>query len=87
MKKCLAVVVMMMCAPLVRGATEGVTFAERYALAEDRVAVLAELIPGTDDFFFYHALHAQNTANTQEIGLLIGAASAKLGLCNGYDFW
>ncbi len=43
-------------------ANERVTFEERYALAEDRAAALAELIPGTDDFYFYHALDAQNTA-------------------------
>lgn len=34
---------------------------ERFALAQDREAVLAELIPGTDDFYFYHCLHQQNT--------------------------
>lgn len=34
---------------------------ERFALAEDREAILAELIPGSDDFFFYHCLHYQNT--------------------------
>ena len=27
---------------------------ERFALAEDRGAILAELIPGSDDYFFYH---------------------------------
>jgi hypothetical protein len=34
---------------------------ERFALAEDREAILAELIPGTEDYFFYHCLHYQNT--------------------------
>lgn len=34
---------------------------ERFALAEDREAVLAELIPGSEDYFFYHCLHYQNT--------------------------
>ena len=35
---------------------------ERFAIAEDRTTVLAELIPGSDDYFFYHSLHYQNTA-------------------------
>ncbi|MCA9140142.1 MAG: hypothetical protein KDB00_25395, partial [Planctomycetales bacterium] len=34
---------------------------ERFALASDREAILAELIPGSDDYFFYHCLHYQNT--------------------------
>ncbi|WP_161604221.1 hypothetical protein [Roseiconus nitratireducens] len=34
---------------------------ERFALAEDREAVLAELIPGSEDYYFYHCLHYQNT--------------------------
>ncbi len=32
---------------------------ERYALATDRAAVLSELIPGSEDHYFYHCLHYQ----------------------------
>ncbi|HRQ88375.1 MAG TPA: hypothetical protein PLA50_06235, partial [Bacteroidia bacterium] len=35
-------------------------FIERFALAEDRAAVLAELIPGTEDFYYFSSLHAQH---------------------------
>lgn len=35
-------------------------FIERFALAEDRSEVLRELIPGTEDYYFFHALHYQN---------------------------
>lgn len=35
---------------------------ERFALADDRESILAELIPGSDDYFFYHCLHYQNTS-------------------------
>ncbi|RBP39068.1 autotransporter-associated beta strand protein [Roseimicrobium gellanilyticum] len=38
-------------------------FIERFALAADREKVLAELVPGTEDFYFYHALHYQNSRN------------------------
>ena len=36
-------------------------FIERFALAKDRAAVLKELVPGTEDYFYFHALHFQNT--------------------------
>ncbi|MEM0926161.1 MAG: hypothetical protein AAGJ83_09010, partial [Planctomycetota bacterium] len=35
---------------------------EKFALAADREAFLGELIPGSDDHFFYHCLHYQNTS-------------------------
>jgi hypothetical protein len=40
---------------------EPIGLMERFALAEDREAVLSELIPGSDDHYFYHCLHFQNT--------------------------
>ncbi len=44
-----------------------VGFVEKFALAPDRAAVLNELIPGTEEYFFYHALHFQNTGKTKEL--------------------
>ncbi|QIF00218.1 autotransporter-associated beta strand repeat-containing protein [Roseimicrobium sp. ORNL1] len=38
-------------------------FIERFALAADREKILSELVPGTEDFYFYHALHFQNSRN------------------------
>lgn len=40
---------------------EPIGFMERFALAKDREAVLAELIPGSEDHFYYHCLHYQTT--------------------------
>ena len=40
-----------------------VGFIERFALASDRESVLRELVPGTEDYYFYHALHYQNSRN------------------------
>ena len=43
---------------------------ERFSLASDREAALKELVPGTDDDYYFHALHAQNTgerARFQEV--------------------
>ena len=38
-----------------------VGFAEDFALAKDRTAALKQLIPGTEDYYYYHALHYLNT--------------------------
>ena len=38
-----------------------ISWMEDFALADDREAKLAELIPGTDDYYFYHCLHYQNS--------------------------
>ena len=38
-----------------------VGFAEDFALSRDRTAALRQLIPGTEDYYYYHALHALNT--------------------------
>ena len=46
-------------------------FIERFALAEDRAEVLEELIPGTEDYYFFHALHYQNTGNKGELDKVI----------------
>lgn len=42
-------------------AADEVGFVEDFALARDRAASLRQLIPGTEDYYYYHALHALNT--------------------------
>ena len=37
-----------------------ITFVEDFSLAADRAAVLKQLIPGTEDYYYYHALHLLN---------------------------
>ena len=44
---------------LVLGQQE-IGFAEKFALATDRRTALAELIPGTEEYFYYYCLHHQN---------------------------
>lgn len=43
------------------GFTQEIGYMETFSLAEDREAALRELVPGTDDYYYCHALHAQNT--------------------------
>ncbi len=45
--------------PSTRAADVG--FIESFSLAKDRTASLKQLIPGTEDFYYYHGLHALNT--------------------------
>jgi len=51
--------------------TNEIGFVERFALADNRDEVLKELIPGTEDFYFFHALHYQNTGNKAEFEKVI----------------
>ena len=43
-----------------------IDFVERFALASDRAEALRELVPGTDDYYYYHALNAQNEGQKKE---------------------
>ncbi len=54
---------LLIAAGLVRG--EPIGWVERFALADDREAVLSELIPGTDDHYFYHVLHYQTIGDVE----------------------
>lgn len=53
------------------GARE-IGFAERYALAADREAALKELIAGTEDYYYYHALYYQTSGRRKEFDDIIG---------------
>jgi len=47
------------------------SFLEKFSLSADRDAVLKELIPGTDDYYYYHALHLQNQGKKAELTALL----------------
>ena len=50
------------------GAAGGeVGFVEDFALAKDRAAALRQLIPGTEDYYYYHALHYLNTEQFDKV--------------------
>ena len=56
--------------PTVRAADVG--YAEDFALAKDRAVALKQLIPGTEEYYYYHCLHYLNTAQFDKINALIG---------------
>ncbi len=46
--------------PLAALAENEIGFIERFALAADREKALGELVPGSEEYYFFHALHYQN---------------------------
>ncbi|MBN2583267.1 MAG: hypothetical protein JXL80_09370, partial [Planctomycetes bacterium] len=42
-------------------------FEEDFALAKDRTAPLKQLIPGTEEYYYYHCLHYQNTGQLDKV--------------------
>src|SRR4051794_32396811 len=54
------------CASLAFAENE-IGFIEKFALAKDRAAVLAQLVPGTKDYYFFYALHFQNTKDAVKL--------------------
>ncbi len=49
--------------PSVLRAENEIGFIERFALAPDREKALGELVPGSEDYYFFHCLHYQSTRN------------------------
>ena len=49
-----------------------INFTEDFALAKDRTAALKQLIPGTEDYYYYNALHYLNTGQFDKIDALVG---------------
>ncbi|MEX2215706.1 MAG: hypothetical protein WD768_16460, partial [Phycisphaeraceae bacterium] len=50
-----------------------VGFIEDYALAADRAEALKQLIPGTDDFYYYHALNHQSIEQFEKVNETLAA--------------
>ena len=60
-------------------AQQEVGFIEKFATAPDRRAALKELIPGTEDYFYYHSLHFQNQKQLAEAQSMLDQWRAKFG--------
>ena len=48
-----------------------IDYVEDFALAPDRAVPLQQLIPGTEDYYFYHCLHYQNTEQYDKVEQLL----------------
>ncbi|MEY4484828.1 MAG: hypothetical protein RL693_2280, partial [Verrucomicrobiota bacterium] len=58
---CLLIALALLVPSLPLRAENEIGFIEKFALAPDRAKVLGELVPGTEEYYFFHALHYQNT--------------------------
>ncbi len=52
-------------------------FIETFALAPDRSVPLKQLIPGTRDYYYYHALHFQNQGQLSNVDALLKRWTAR----------
>ena len=50
-----------------------IKYVEKFSIAENREEALKELIPGTRDYYFYHALDAQNRGDREEFNKVVEA--------------
>jgi hypothetical protein len=56
-----------------------VEYVEDFVLAKDRAASLRQLIPGTEDYYYYHCLHYLNTEQFEKAEELIKPWLQRLG--------
>ncbi|TXT28638.1 MAG: hypothetical protein FD138_2551, partial [Planctomycetota bacterium] len=54
-------------------------FIEDFALAPDRAVPLKSLVPGTEDFYYFHCLHAQQTEQFDKVEPLVTQWIQKIG--------
>ena len=54
-------------------------FVEDYVLAQDRTAALQQLIPGTEDHYYYHALHHLSTEQYEKVREILGPWAQRHG--------
>ena len=47
------------------------SFDEKFALAQDRAEALKQLIPGTEDYYYYHCLHHEQQGRPDEVRKLL----------------
>jgi hypothetical protein len=61
----------MMAAGLAKAGEIG--FLEDFALARDRATALKQLIPGSEDYYYFHCLHYQNTEQYDKVAAMLPA--------------
>jgi autotransporter-associated beta strand protein len=57
--------------PLTVFAENEIGFIERFALAADREKALGELVPGSEEYYFFHALHYQNVRDNAKLNQIL----------------
>ncbi len=52
-------------------AQQEIGFVEEFALSEDRARTLEKLVPGSDDYYYYHCLHNLNLGQLERVSELL----------------
>ncbi len=60
-------------------------FLERFALADDRADALKELVPGTEDYYYFHCLYFQQTGRFDEVDKLLETWVERYGQTPGVE--
>jgi len=55
------------------GSAEEIRYSEDFALARDRAEALKQLIPGTEEYYYYHCLYYQHTEQFDKVDELLTA--------------
>lgn len=61
------------------GQGQSIDFIEKYAMADDRASALAELVPGTEEFYFYHCLYYQSQQQFEQAEAMLKDWNSRLG--------
>lgn len=64
---------------------QGLGFEEQFALAEDRGPLLEQLVPGTEEHYYYTCLHAQQTGRTDGVPELLQAWQSRYGRTKRFE--
>ncbi|VAX41233.1 hypothetical protein MNBD_PLANCTO02-220, partial [hydrothermal vent metagenome] len=70
---------LVLCPIAVKGQGTEIGFVEDFSLSTDRSVVLSQLIPGTEEFYYYHSLHLLNTEQFNKTETLLKAWSKRRG--------
>ena len=73
MKRIILLVAVVLTGTTLTGVAGEISFIEDFALAKDRTLALEQLIPGTEDFYYYHCLHYQNSEQYERVDQLLQA--------------
>jgi hypothetical protein len=73
MKRIVTMVAGLLLSMAALGVAGEIGFVEDFALAPDRTVPLKQLIPGTEDYYYYHCLHSQNTEQFDKVDELLQA--------------
>ena len=71
MKRAVMILLVLLGHSFSAAAADEIQFIEQFSLSPDRQVALDQLIPGTEEYYYYHCLHLQNTEKFDEVQALL----------------